>query len=85
MLQTTVEIRKGQRGVPGALEVRIPHFHCCGLGSLLWPGWGTEIPQANRHSRQKKKNRDNNQEFKLTNYYNFSKYKTTNISENNFT
>ena len=41
--------------------VRIPGFHCCGLGSI--PGQGTEIPQAAQHStaktnKQTKKDRD---------------------------
>ena len=30
------------REFPGGLAVRIPGFHCCGLGSV--PGGGTEIP-----------------------------------------
>ena len=29
---------------PGGQEVRIPGFHCHGLGSI--PGWGTEILQT---------------------------------------
>ena len=31
---------------PGGLVVRIPSFHCCGLGSVS--GWGAEIPQVMR-------------------------------------
>ena len=38
---------------PGGLVVRIPDFHCCGVGSI--PGWGTEIPQAARRGQKKKK------------------------------
>ena len=33
--------------------VRIPGFHCCGLGSV--PGWGTEILQAVQCGQKKKK------------------------------
>ena len=33
--------------------VRIPSFHCRGLGSI--PGQGTEIPQAAQRSQKKKK------------------------------
>ena len=33
--------------------IRIPGFHCHGLGSVLGPG--TEIPQAMWHSQKKKK------------------------------
>ena len=32
------------RAFPGGLLVKIPGFHCHGLG--LTPGWGTEILQA---------------------------------------
>ena len=37
-------------GGPG---VRTPHLHCLGL----IPGWGTKIPQASRHSQERKKER----------------------------
>ena len=37
---------------PGGLMVRVPGFHCHGLGSI--PGRGTEIPQAERCGKQKK-------------------------------
>ena len=33
--------------------VRIPGFHCRGLGSI--PGQGTEMPQAERGGQKKKK------------------------------
>ena len=34
--------------------VRIPGFHCRGLGSI--PGWGTEIPLASQCGPKKTKN-----------------------------
>ena len=40
---------------PGGLVVRIPGFHCHGLGSI--PGWGTEIPQDMWCGQKKKKSR----------------------------
>ena len=40
-----LSIKKQPNGeFPGGLVVRIPGFHCCGLGSI--PGQGTEILQA---------------------------------------
>lgn len=38
---------------PGDLVVRIPGFHCRGLGSIL--GQGTEIPQAAWPKKRKSK------------------------------
>ena len=40
------------RGVPCGLMVRIPGFHCHGLGPI--PVWGTEILQAMQLSQKKK-------------------------------
>ena len=39
--------------LPGALVVKIPDFHCHGLGSI--PGQGTEIPQAMWPKEKKKR------------------------------
>ena len=41
------------REFAGGLVVRIPGFHCHGLGSV--PGRGTEILQAAWHGQKKKK------------------------------
>ena len=38
---------------PGGLVVRSRCFHCLGLGSI--PGWGTEMLQATRCGKKKKK------------------------------
>ena len=43
------------REFPGGLVVRIPGFHCCGLGSI--PGWGTEILQAMWGGQKTKQNK----------------------------
>ena len=39
---------------PACLVVRTWHFHCRVPGSVS--GWGTEIPQATRHSQKTPKN-----------------------------
>ena len=39
------------REFPGGLVVRIPSFHCCGLGSVS--GWGAEILHAAWHGQKK--------------------------------
>ena len=38
---------------PGGLVVRVPGFHCRGLGSIS--GQGTEIPQAMQHGKKERK------------------------------
>ena len=40
-------------GVSSGLVIRIPSFHCHGLGSI--PGQGTEIPQATQSTPPPKK------------------------------
>ena len=45
-----VQIKICNRESPGALEVSILGFHCCGLGSI--PGSGTKILQAAWHGQK---------------------------------
>lgn len=51
--QTGSNIFNMSAGVPGWLVVRTWHFHCRVPGSVS--GWGTEIPQATRHSQRPEK------------------------------
>ena len=48
-----VMLRGAAGEFPDTLVVRIPGFHCHGLGSI--PGWGTGIPQASRSGQKWKK------------------------------
>ena len=41
----------------GGLVLRIPDFHCHGLGSML--GWGTKILQVAQHGQKYKKRETN--------------------------
>ena len=47
------ESEKMVREFPDGIVVRIPGFHCRGLGSIS--GWGTEILQAAWHSQKKER------------------------------
>ena len=51
--RTGVLKRRGKGEFPGGLGVRIPDFHCHGLGSI--PGRGTKILQAAQRGQKKKK------------------------------
>ena len=50
-LENLLILKRLVKGVLCWPSVRIPGFHCSGLGSV--PGWGTEIQQAMWHNKKR--------------------------------